>query len=53
MRPVDRVIRFATEALFENFRISDDLLAGKNTFSTISPPSDALSFVLPDELHVS
>jgi glutathione S-transferase len=28
----DSVIKFATEALFENFRIGDDLLAGREYF---------------------
>jgi glutathione S-transferase len=28
----DSVIKFATEALFENFRIADDLLAGREYF---------------------
>jgi len=44
----DSVIKFATEALFENFRIADDLLAGREYFfDHFTAPRIAFLLVLP------
>ena len=40
----DSVIKFATEGLFENFQIGDDLLAGREYFFDHSPPRTRISF---------
>jgi glutathione S-transferase len=40
--------KFATEALFENFRIGDDLLAGReHFFDRFTAPRRAFLLVLP------
>ena len=44
----DSVIKFATEALFENFQIGDDMLAGREYFfDHFTAPGRAFLLVLP------